>query len=62
MTDRISLTLYPQPFYNLKQVSSYDRKSDKTNGEGWFANADYTQFIGIDTLQGRKEYIMFDSE
>jgi hypothetical protein len=62
MTDRISLTLYPQPFYNLKQVSSYDRKSDKTNGEGWFANADYTQFIGIDTLQGRKEYIMFDSD
>jgi hypothetical protein len=62
MTDRKSLTLYPQPFFNLKQFSSYDRKSVVAGGEGWFANADYTQFIGVDSTRGVKEYIMFDSD
>jgi hypothetical protein len=62
MTDRERLTKYPEPYYNLKQFSSYDRKSEKADGEGWFANSDYTQFIGIDSSRGRKEYIMFDSD
>jgi hypothetical protein len=62
MTDRRSLTIYPHPFYNLKQFSSYDRKSDNKDGEGWFANADYTQFLEIDSTLGRKEYVMFDSD
>jgi hypothetical protein len=62
MTDRKSLTLYPEPFYNLKQFSSYDRKSVTPDGEGWYANADYTQFAGTDSSKGRKEYILFDSE
>jgi hypothetical protein len=62
MTDRRSMTLFPEPYFNLKQFSSYDRKSDNPDGEGWYANADYTQFSGIDSLQGRKEYILFDTD
>lgn len=62
MTDRKNITEFPSPFYNLKQFSSYDRKTDSVGGKGWFANADYTQFPGIDSTRGRKEYIMFDAE
>lgn len=62
MTDRSSITVVPDPWYKLKQFSSYDRKSDSVNGEGWFANADYTQFIGIESASGRREFILFDSD
>ena len=62
MTDRKSITLIPSPYYNLKQFSSYDRESDTAGGKGWFANSDYTQFVGIDTSAGRKEYILLDSD
>lgn len=62
MTDRKSLSLYPSPWYNLKQFSSYDRKTDTVGGKGWFANADYTQFIGVDSSRGKKEYILFDTD
>jgi hypothetical protein len=62
MTDRNRITQLPSPWYNLKQFSSYDRKSDSVGGKGWFANADYTQFIGIDSSAGRKEYILYDAD
>jgi hypothetical protein len=62
MTDRSSITKLPYPWYNLKQFSSYDRKTDTVGGKGWFANADYTQFTGIDSSAGRKEYILFDTD
>ena len=62
MIDRKNETLFPSPCYNLKQFSSYDRKTDSVGGKGWFANDDYTQFIGIDSANGIKEYILFDSD
>lgn len=62
MTDRKSISLYPSPYYNLKQFSSYDRKTDSVGGKGWFANDDYTQFLAIDSANGRKEYVMFDTD
>jgi hypothetical protein len=62
MTDRNSLTLFPSPAYNLKQFSSYDRKSDSVGGKNWYANDDYTQFITVDSSRGRKEYVLFDSD
>lgn len=62
MTDRESITRIPTPWYDLKQFSSYDRKTDTVGGKGWFANADYTQFSGIDSAKGRKEYILFNSD
>jgi hypothetical protein len=62
MTDRNSLTFFPSPAYNLKQFSSYDRKSDSVGGKNWFANDDYTQFITVDSSKGIKEYVLFDSD
>ncbi len=61
MTDRTNLTLFPDPYYSLKQFSSYDRKTEKADSAGWFANTDYTQFLGIDSSRGRKEYLLFDA-
>jgi hypothetical protein len=62
MTDRKSLTLYPSPWYKLKQAGSYDRTSDSAGGKGWFANDDYTQFLGIDSTRGMSEYILFNAD
>ena len=62
MTDRESITKSPSPWYRLKQSGSYDRLSDSAGGKGWYANDDYTQFIGVDSSQGRIEYILLDTE
>jgi hypothetical protein len=62
MADRSIITQIPSPWYKLKQFSSYDRKTDTVGGRGWFANADYTQFFGVDSSKGRKEYILFDTD
>ncbi len=62
MTDRQNITHYPDPSYKLKQFSSYDRKSVEPGEEGWFANADYTQFIREEENNGRREFVLFDHE
>ena len=62
MTDRTSLSLYPSPWYKLKQAGSYDRESDTAGGKGWFANDDFTQFSGIDSAKGIKEYILLNAD
>lgn len=62
MTDRNEITKYPDPPYKLKQMSSYDRRSVKPGEEGWFANADYTQFIREEDNNGRREFVLFEHE
>jgi hypothetical protein len=62
MTDRYSLTLYPSPFYTLKQSGSYDRASVNPGQPGWYANADYTQFSSVETKGERKEYVLLDTD
>ena len=62
MTDRYSITEYPDPAYKLKQFSSYDRRSLQPGEEGWFANADYTQFIREEENGGRREFVLYDHE
>ncbi|GAI06575.1 unnamed protein product, partial [marine sediment metagenome] len=62
MTDREALTHFPEPAYTIKQFSSYDRKSVSPEKNGWFANRDYTHFIREDTIEGRHEFVLFDSE
>jgi len=61
MTDRRSITLFPNPHYTLRQSGSYDRKSVGPDQPGWFANDDYTQFDAIETINGRKEYVLLDA-
>ncbi|MDZ7738251.1 MAG: hypothetical protein U5K32_04090 [Bacteroidales bacterium] len=60
MTDRKEMTRFPEPQYELKQFSSYDRNSVSAAEEGWFANADYTQFIREEENKGRREFVLFD--
>ncbi|MEE4215090.1 MAG: glycoside hydrolase family 172 protein [Bacteroidales bacterium] len=62
MTDRQELSKYPETPYKLKQFSSYDRRSVAPGEEGWFANADYTQFIREEENEGRREFVLFDHE
>lgn len=62
MTDRTVITRFPENQYTLKQFSSYDRKSVSPDEEGWWANADCTQFIGEENNNGRREFVMFDTD
>lgn len=62
MTDREVLTRLPEHPYALKQFSSYDRRSTSPDEPGWFANDDYTRFIREENTNGRREFVLFDSE
>jgi hypothetical protein len=62
MTDRQTITLYPEPYYTLRQSSSYDRRSVAPDQPGWFANDDYTEFDEIETRGNRKEYVLLDAD
>ncbi len=60
LTLRENLTHYPSIDYNLKQQSSYNRKSVAPGQPGWDANADMSHFIRVEQNQGRREFVMFD--
>ena len=62
MTDKSALTYFPEPYYRLKQFSSYDRRSVSKNKKNWWANDDWTNFIRVENNNGRREYVMFDSD
>lgn len=62
MTDRTILTYFPEQNYTLKQFSSYDRKSVSQNNNDWWANADYTQFIREEENEGRREFVLLDTD
>jgi hypothetical protein len=62
MTDKSAMTYFPDPAYTLKQFSSYDRESVSFDEEGWWANADYTQFIREEENNGRREFVMLETE
>lgn len=53
---------WPQPEYVEKQASSYDRASVAPGKPGWFANADASQYIRTDTINGRLEKVMLDAD
>ncbi|MCH5600866.1 hypothetical protein [Niabella ginsengisoli] len=62
MTNFDAVTKYPSPLYSMKQVSSYDRKSISPDKPGWFANADFNQFMREEKNGSRTEYVMMDAE
>ena len=59
---RESLTYYPKDEYKLIQASSYNRKSVSPDSAGWFANADMSHFIRVEEQNGRREFVMLDTE
>ncbi len=62
MVNRDCLSQYPEPSYLCRQFSSYDRATTTPDDKSWFANWDRSMFIRIDSLNGRKEYVMMDVE
>lgn len=61
MTDLTQLTQLPDPAFTCHQASSYDRKSTTPDDyEGWFANADYGQFVATEERDGRTEHVLVD--
>ena len=67
MTDLRSLADYPDPPFRCAQFSSYDRRSKSPSQpeppeEGWFANADFDQYLRVEERAGRKEYVMMDAD
>ena len=61
MSDRQLLTYFPDPPYQLRQMSSYNRASVSPDTEGWFANADMSHFIRVEQNGGRREFVLFDA-
>jgi hypothetical protein len=62
MINRDAITRYPEPYYTLKQFSSYDRRSTAINDSTWFANMDCNEFLRIEEVEGRKESVLMDAK
>ena len=62
MVDRDGMARYPSPEYICRQFSSYDRATVSPEKPGWFANWDRSMFIRIEENNGRKEYVMMDTD
>jgi len=62
MTDRSSITCFPDIQFTHRQFSSYNRASVSPDSSGWFANADMSHFLRVEENRGRKEYVMFDAD
>lgn len=62
MISRESLSYYPLPDYRLFQASSYNRKSVSPDSAGWFENNDMSHFIRVEENQGRREFVMLDTD
>jgi len=62
LVDHSAVARLPETPFVLKQVSSYDRHAVSPNQAGWFANDDRSQFIHVEEIAGRKEYVLMDEE
>ncbi len=55
------VTKYPAVEYKTKQASSYDRASVNPTDATWFSNNDGFGYIRQETNEGRREYVMMES-
>lgn len=63
MPDKERLTQFPAALpYQLKQVSSYNRKTQTPGNYDWYANYDASYFVRVEANQGRREFVMMDEE
>ncbi len=62
MVNYDSVARWPQPEFNCKMASSYDRASKSPNQPGWFANQDQNQFVREEQVNGHTERVMMDAE
>ena len=62
MTDFGAVARWPSPMFTTRQCSSYDRAEVAPDQPGWFANADFSQYIREEDHAGRKEKVMMDAD
>ena len=62
MVSRDSIAVYPEPGYVCRQFSSYDRDTKVVDGPGWYANWDRSQFVRMEEVEGRQEWVMLDAD
>lgn len=62
MVNREAIVHFPDPYYKTLQFSSYDRHAQKRGGPHWFANWDRSMFVRTEINEGRKEYVMFETD
>ncbi|MEX0322407.1 MAG: glycoside hydrolase family 172 protein [Puniceicoccaceae bacterium] len=63
MTSRDTLARLDETAFTVRQFSSYDRASvDRSDPVGWFANLDQSQYLRTETVNGRSEDVMMDTE
>ena len=60
MLDRQAV-LKPGPEFTCRQFSSYDRAA-KSPTENWFANGDASQFLRVEERDGRKEWVLMETD
>ncbi len=60
MIDRDRLAEFPQPAYECKQASSYNRASVSPDKPGWFADSDGVSAIRVENINGRKEWVLME--
>ena len=61
MVDRRELSYYPQQVFRHQQFSSYNRASVSPDKDGWYENFDMSHFLRVDTMDGRREFVMLDA-
>ncbi len=61
LTDPERLTRWPEHPYRLLHASSYDRLAVQPNTPAWFANADWSNYVRTETVDGRTEYVLLDA-
>jgi len=62
MKDREALSYFPEDDQRHQQFSSYNRASVAPDREGWYANFDMSHFIRVETHQGRREFVLLDTD
>ena len=62
MVDYEEAARFPALPFSCRQESSYDRRSIHPDSAGWFANNDGFGIIRVDTVNGRKENVLFDQD
>jgi hypothetical protein len=62
MTNRSERAKFPEPTFTCKQFSSYDQATVAKGEPGWFANNDRSMFIRVEKENGRREFVLMDTE
>jgi len=60
MIDPAALARWPEPVYQQRQASSYNRASTVRGGPGWFADQDGVGFLRTESRDGKTEWVLME--